>query len=59
MAKDVAHPMRLEDLSEAEIERIESIVFCCGGPPPALSEALVWRAAHPMSGKRPGGRPAG
>lgn len=57
MAKDVAQPMRLEDLSDGEIARIEAALFCAGGPPRQISEALLWRASHPESGKRPGVRP--
>jgi hypothetical protein len=44
MAKDEAPQGRLEDLSDAEIERIEGAVFCCGGPPEALPRRLVSRA---------------
>lgn len=45
MAKDAAPDMRLDDLSDAEIERIEAMVFCVGGPPCALSTAHLARAS--------------
>ena len=44
MAKDASYGVRLEDLSDCEIERIEGAVFCAGGPPEALSALLVHRA---------------
>ena len=47
MAKDAALDMRLEDLSDAEIERIEAMVFCMGGPPCSLTTVLVSRACSP------------
>jgi len=45
MAKDASHEVRLEDLSDSEIERIEGAVFCAGGPPEALSPLLALRAS--------------
>ena len=45
MAKDAPHAMRLDDLSEAEIGRIEAMVFGMGGPPDTIGPALLWRAA--------------
>lgn len=45
MAKDAPQDMRLDDLSDREIERIEALVFCLGGPPDELSPALLWRAS--------------
>jgi hypothetical protein len=44
MAKDASHDVRLDDLSDPEIERIEGAVFCAGGPPEALTRLLVLRA---------------
>ena len=44
MAKDEAPRGKLAELSDAEIERIEAAVFCCGGPPEALPRQLVNRA---------------
>lgn len=58
MAKDASYGVRLEDLSDCEIERIEGAVFCAGGPPEALSPLLVYRAglrkAPPKGMLRPG-----
>lgn len=45
MAKDAPHEMRLSDLTDAEIERIEALVFCMGGPPEELTAALLWKAS--------------
>jgi hypothetical protein len=45
MAKDAPQGLRLEDLSDAEIERIEGLVFCYGGPNGAMTPALLWRAS--------------
>jgi hypothetical protein len=45
MAKDAPQEMRLEDLSDAEIERIEGIVFAYGGPAAALTPSMIWRAS--------------
>ena len=45
MAKDVTQGLRLDDLSDAEIERIEGVLFCAGGPPDALTRALMFRAS--------------
>ena len=45
MAKDAPQEMRLCDLTDAEIERIEALVFCMGGPPQELSAALLWKAS--------------
>jgi hypothetical protein len=45
MAKDTAQEIRLEDLSEQEIERIEAFVFCLGGPPEDLTPRLLARAS--------------
>jgi len=44
MARDATHEMRLEDLTDAEIERIEGALFCMGGPPAVIGAALVARA---------------
>lgn len=45
MAKDTGQGgSRLEDLSDEEVERIEGAVFCLGGPPLALTTALLVRA---------------
>lgn len=44
MARDTAEDVKLEDLTDAEIERIEGAIFCAGGPPAALGAALVARA---------------
>lgn len=56
MAKDAPQGMRLEDLGEREIERIEALVFCMGGPPAELSAAALWRASlsapPPVTGAR-------
>lgn len=56
MAKDTGHETRLEDLTDAEIERIEGAVFCLGGPPQALSAWLLVRAStcKNMTGKPKG-----
>jgi hypothetical protein len=53
MAKDTGHETRLEDLTDAEIERIEGAVFCLGGPPPVLSALLMMRAStcRPTAGR--------
>lgn len=45
MAKDTAHPPRLEELSDAEIARLEGQLFCYGGPPKALCGRLAAKAA--------------
>lgn len=45
MAKDAAQPPRLEELSDAEIERIGGSLFCLGGPPTVLSGRLAERAS--------------
>jgi hypothetical protein len=45
MAKDAPQALRLEDLSDAEIERIEGLVFCYGGPNAAMTPGLLWRAS--------------
>jgi hypothetical protein len=45
MAKDAPQGVRLEDLSDAEIERIEGQVFCYGGPNATMTPALLWRAS--------------
>jgi hypothetical protein len=50
MAKDTAQTgLRLEDLSDEEIERIEAVVFCIGGPSIDIPTKLYMRAAmaHP------------
>lgn len=56
MAKDWPLEMRLTDLTDEEIERIEGEVFCAGGPPEELTRLLVWRAslskAPPLRGSR-------
>ena len=44
MARDTAEDVKLDDLTDAEIERIEALLFCAGGPPPALGAALLARA---------------
>jgi hypothetical protein len=41
MARDTAGRIALDDLSAAEIERIEARLFCSGGPPPALSHGAA------------------
>ncbi len=46
MARDGRQAERLEDLSDAEIERIEGVVFCAGGPPRELARALLERASQ-------------
>lgn len=33
----------LADLTSAELERLEGLLFCCGGPPERLTPALVAR----------------
>ncbi len=45
MAKDAPQDMRLCDLTDEEIERIEAHMFCSGGPPDGLTTALYWRAS--------------
>ncbi|MGF1658474.1 MAG: hypothetical protein ACFCUS_03540 [Rubrimonas sp.] len=45
MAKDAPQEMRLGDLTDDEIERIEAFVFCMGGPPDELTAALLWKAS--------------
>lgn len=45
MAKDAAREARLEELTDEEIERIEGVAFCAGGPPRALEERIADRAA--------------
>jgi hypothetical protein len=56
MAKDAPQGMRLDDLSEQEIERIEALVFCMGGPPGELTASVLWRASlsapPPLAGAR-------
>ncbi len=52
MAKDAMQGLRLDDLSDAEIERIEGEVFCAGGPPEALTRALMIRASLTKAPKR-------
>lgn len=44
MAKDVSRETTLDDLTDAEIERIEAIVFCAGGPPAELTPCILTRA---------------
>ncbi len=50
MAKDTAEYVMLADLTDAEIERIEAMLFCAGGPPCVIGGAMAARAteAHPM-----------
>jgi hypothetical protein len=55
MAKDVMQGLRLDDLTDAEIERIEGELFCAGGPPEALTPALLFRAS--LTQAPPRGRP--
>jgi hypothetical protein len=52
MAKDTGHETRLEDLTDAEVERIEGAVFCLGGPPQILSASQLMRAStcKPLEG---------
>jgi hypothetical protein len=45
MAKDFNRDCGLDDLTEAEIERIEALVFCAGGPPLSLDRAIILRAS--------------
>ena len=46
MAKDMAiEASMLDTLSAAEVERIEAIVFCFGGPPETLNPRTCLRAA--------------
>ena len=45
MARDTSADLSLSDLSDAEIERIEAMIFCMGGPPPVVSAFLLERAA--------------
>lgn len=45
MARDGSTHLSLDDLSDAEIERIEATIFCMGGPPASVSAALLERAA--------------
>jgi hypothetical protein len=45
MAKDVLQGLTLDDLSDAEIERIESMVFCMGGPATEMTRAIALRAS--------------
>jgi hypothetical protein len=45
MAKDAPQDLRPDDLSNEEIERIEGMLFCMGGPPECLSAMMVWRAS--------------
>jgi hypothetical protein len=52
MAKDAMQGLRLDDLSDAEIERIEGEVFCAGGPPEALTRTLMIRASLTKAPKR-------
>ena len=47
MAKDTAQEIRLEDLSAREIERIEGVLFCLGGPPDHLTAQMLTRASSP------------
>jgi hypothetical protein len=59
MAKDtVSEGTRLEDLSDAEIERIEAVVFCLGGPPAVLRTRQCLRASLicPLPGTTLAGR---
>ncbi len=44
MAKDVSRETSLDDLTDAEIERIEAMVFCAGGPPAELTPCVLSRA---------------
>jgi hypothetical protein len=44
MAKDVSRETSLDDLTDAEIERIEAMVFCAGGPPTELTPCVLTRA---------------
>lgn len=44
MARDANLDVRLEDLTDEEIERIEGALFCMGGPPAAIGAALLARA---------------
>ncbi|MFN3613839.1 MAG: hypothetical protein ACK4WC_04690 [Rubrimonas sp.] len=44
MARDTSQPPSLDELSDAEIERIEAALFVYGGPPERLTPALAMRA---------------
>lgn len=44
MARDTHQDVRLHDLTDEEIERIEGALFCMGGPPAAIGPALLARA---------------
>ncbi len=57
MAKDTAEYLSLDELTDAEIARIEALLFCAGGPPHVIGGALAARAtgAHPTPAA-PGGR---
>jgi hypothetical protein len=52
MAKDTGQEIRLEDLSADEIERIEGMLFCLGGPPEHLTQRLLARAGEPRPAAR-------
>lgn len=53
MTKDSPRCARLDELSDAEVARIESIAFCAGGPPQELTGAVLSRvaAARPSKAK--------
>lgn len=56
MARDGRCDGTLDQLSDAEIARIEGAVFCAGGPPETLTLALLARAAarrSPNAAARP------
>jgi len=53
MARDTTQDVRLEDLTDAEIERIEGALFCMGGPPDAIGAALLARATTGASRATP------
>lgn len=44
MARDTSQPPSLDELSDAEIERIEATLFVYGGPPERLTPAQAMRA---------------
>lgn len=56
MPKDWPQEMRLDDLTDEEIERIEADAFCAGGPPETLTKRMILHAslskAPPVRGVR-------
>lgn len=53
MARGVLGAGRVEDLSNAEIERLEARLFCLGGPPSTMCSALQMAAARILDDDAP------